>query len=204
MGSDRIPVTRPVPVVAALTVALIATWYLVLRSALFVDVLVLDELTLVPAVTGAETGLEHLLAPHHGHRLVLPRALQELTLWLSGNRLWTPRFLTLVAMLGSAALFLALARRLRGGPAPEDMVVPLALLRPDLAGAFTHAFDLQFALWNRQLQHRVVRTADAGVRRTGNRAGRGQLRGPVAARCGMRREHRSQPGLPPGDSHVLP
>lgn len=132
--------------VAACIAALAALAGVVLRPISFVDMAVWDDLTLVPAATGAAPTLEQLWAPHNGHRLVLPKALMGLALSLGGDRWWAPRFLSLLCLGGSTALFLALARRVRGRLALEDLVIPLAFLSPRLVSSFIHAFDVQFAL----------------------------------------------------------
>lgn len=141
--------TRPAraPVFLALSVvALAVASGALLRPIAFVDMVIMDDMTLIPGATGAARLTDELLAPVNGHRLVLPKLLEIAAIWLSGGRLWAPRFLGLVALAASCWIFLRLARQARGRLGVVDAVVPLLFLSPRLVSTFVHAFDLQFAL----------------------------------------------------------
>lgn len=146
MGSRTTSPSRARWAVATCVVVLALLATVLLAPILRVDAPVGDDFTFIARASGELGTLEYWFTPHNGHRLVLPKLLQGLALSLSGQQFWAPRFLGLAALAASTALFLKLARELRGELEIVDVALPVLFLGPRLVSTFVHAFDLQFAL----------------------------------------------------------
>lgn len=103
----------------------------------------LDE-NLVALESARGWDLGWLLAPHHGHRVPLPKLALVGLYELGGPR--AMRHASWAAPWLGAAVALDLARRLRGRPAWIDVAFPLMLGGAALAFSAVHAFDLHFGL----------------------------------------------------------